>query len=43
MVDSDSIKVNDGLMLIEIVGYEMVVGTGRKHNVYRIKGYDSLG
>jgi hypothetical protein len=36
-------KVNDGLMKLEIVGIELIIGNGRKHNVYRIKGYDSLG
>lgn len=30
-------------MRLTIVGLEMVSGMGKKHNVYRIKGYDSLG
>lgn len=39
----DNVRVNDGKMKLEITGIEMISGTGRKHNVYRIKGYDSLG
>jgi hypothetical protein len=38
----DEIKCNDGKMKLDIVSQELV-GSGSKHTVYRIKGYDSLG
>lgn len=40
---SSKIKVSDGLMKLYISGLETKGSGTSKHNVYRIKGSDSLG
>lgn len=43
MIDATKIRVNDGIMRLEIVSQEKTKSGAKTHIQYHVKGKDSLG